>query len=292
MKVVIKFLSNVLLRFYSEVIAGIWAVILLIPLDNALYKFFTGTPSYPMSKYYVAFFICYTLFFLVSGALIPIIKKHRIVGMINNLEKTKQISSLQKKKILFTIKDITNYQSLFTREGFLHFLMENIFSIGVMFSWFGIEGIISNVMHGETLIVPILFIILFFATLILESFLDDFIAESKRSMRKMSSINNKFYDYNKQLIMQLVEDIGGGGSSSENLGRLLLEDTIEDIAEIMNMPRRSLRGKNQAKHNSLKESRNKVSGKKHMHFVKNKSTIGNNTRNKQKRTKKTIYSNY
>ena len=98
MKVVIKFLSNVLLRFYSEVIAGIWAVILLIPLDNALYKFFTGTPSYPMSKYYVAFFICYTLFFLVSGALIPIIKKHRIVGMINNLEKTKQISSLQRKK--------------------------------------------------------------------------------------------------------------------------------------------------------------------------------------------------
>ncbi|MBQ7552364.1 MAG: hypothetical protein IJT15_02865 [Rickettsiales bacterium] len=292
MKVIIKFLSNVLLRFYSEVIAGIWAVILLIPLDNALYKFFTGTSSYPMSKYYVAFFICYTLFFLVSGALIPIIKKHRIVGMINNLEKTKQISSLQKKKILFTIKDITNYQSLFTKEGFLHFLMENIFSIGVMFSWFGIEGIISNVMHGETLIVPILFIILFFATLILESFLDDFIAENKRSMKKMSSINNKFYDYNKQLIMQLVEDIGGGGSSSENLGRLLLEDTIEDIAEIMNMPRRSLKGKNQAKHNSLKESRKKVSGRKHMHFVKNKSTIGNNTRNKQKRTKKTIYSNY
>ena len=41
--------------------------------------------------------------------------------------------------------------------------------------------------------------------------------------------------------MQLVEDIGGGGSSSENLGRLLLEDTIEDIAEIMNMPRRSVK---------------------------------------------------
>ena len=279
MKVVIKFLSNVLLRFYSEVIAGIWAVILLIPLDNALYKFFTGMPSYPMNKYYVAFFICYTLFFLVSGALIPIIKKQRIVGMINNLEKTKQISSLQKKKILFTIKDITSYQSLFTRDGFLHFLMENIFSIGVMFSWFGIEGIISNVMHKETLIVPILFIILFFATLILESFLDDFIAENKRSVRKNSSINNRFYTYNKQLIMQLVEDIGGGGSSSENLGRLLLEDTIEDIAEIMNMPRRSGKNRNHKKRISLTK-KNNIKRKKNIDFIKQTSIVRRNTKRK------------
>ena len=91
MKVIIKFFSNVLLRFYSEVIAGIWAVVLLIPLDNALYKFFTATPSYPMNKSYMVFFICYTIFFLASGALIPIIKKHRMVSMIDNLEKTKQI---------------------------------------------------------------------------------------------------------------------------------------------------------------------------------------------------------
>lgn len=291
MKVVIKFLSQVLLRFYSEVIAGIWAVILLIPFDNALYKFFTGTPSYPMSKYYVAFFICYTLFFIVSGALIPVIKKHRIVGMINNLEKTKQISSLQKRKILFTIKDITSYQSLFTKEGFLHFLMENIFSIGVMFSWFGIEGIISNVMHGETLIVPILFIILFFATLILESFLDDFIAEQKKVGRKNSTIN-RFGDYNKQLIMQLVEDIGGGGSSSENLGRLLLEDTIEDIAEIMNMPRKSTverlnRGKRYLNNNK------KVENIKHKtHFIKKTNIKNKILKNKNNKTQKAVYSNY
>lgn len=289
MKIIIKFLSNVLLRFYSEVIAGIWAVILLIPLDNALYKFFTGSPSYPMSKYYVAFFICYTLFFLISGALIPIIKKHRMVGIINNLEKTKQISSLQKKKILFTIKDITSYQSLFTREGFLHFLMENIFSVGVMFSWFGIEGIISNVMHGETLIVPILFIILFFATLILESFLDDFIAESKRSTRKFSSMQNGFYDYNKQLIMQLVEDIGGGGSSSENLGRLLLEDTIEDIAEIMNLPRKALHTHRKTNNLFAKRKHNTQQRKRYIkenpsnHPLKQKKSVSRN---------KKIYSNY
>ena len=290
MKIIIKFLSNVLLRFYSEVIAGIWAVILLIPLDNALYKFFTGSPSYPMSKYYVAFFICYTLFFLISGALIPIIKKHRMVGIINNLEKTKQISSLQKKKILFTIKDITSYQSLFTREGFLHFLMENIFSVGVMFSWFGIEGIISNVMHGETLIVPVLFIILFFATLILESFLDDFIAESKRSTRKFSSMQNGFYDYNKQLIMQLVEDIGGGGSSSENLGRLLLEDTIEDIAEIMNLPRKALHTHRKTnnllakrKHNVQQQRKHYIKKSPSRHPLKQKKSVSRN---------KKIYSNY
>ena len=290
MRVIIKFISNVLLRFYSEVIAGIWAVILLIPLDNALYKFFTGIPSYPMNKYYFIFFICYTLFFLASGALIPVIKKHRIIGIINNLEKTKQISLLQKRRILFTIKDVTNYKSLFTKEGCLQFLMENIFSIGVMFSWFGIEGIISNVMHKETLVVPMIFIILFFATLILESFLDDFIAENKRKMRKMSSINNRFYVYHKQLIMQLVEDIGGGGSSSENLGRLLLEDTIEDIAEIMNMPRRPMNRKKQLKYNALQERT--IGKKKHMNFVKKKSTIRNSIQYKPNGTKKTFHTNH
>ena len=213
-----------------------------------------------------------------------------MVGIINNLEKTKQISSLQKKKILFTIKDITSYQSLFTREGFLHFLMENIFSVGVMFSWFGIEGIISNVMHGETLIVPILFIILFFATLILESFLDDFIAESKRSTRKFSSMQNGFYDYNKQLIMQLVEDIGGGGSSSENLGRLLLEDTIEDIAEIMNLPRKALHTHRKTnnlfakrKHNAQQQRKHYIKKSPSRHPLKQKKSVSRN---------KKIYSNY
>ena len=134
-------------------------------------------------------------------------------------------------------------------------------------------------MHKETLIVPILFIILFFATLILESFLDDFIAENKRSVRKNSSINNRFYTYNKQLIMQLVEDIGGGGSSSENLGRLLLEDTIEDIAEIMNMPRRSGKNRNHKKRISLTK-KNNIKRKKNIDFIKQTSIVRRNTKRK------------
>ena len=192
---------------------------------------------------------------------------------------------------MLTIKDITSYQSLFTREGFLHFLMENIFSIGVMFSWFGIEGIISNVMHKETLIVPILFIILFFFFFLLESFLDDFIVENKRSMRKNSSINNRFYTYNKQLIMQLVEDIGGGGSSSENLGRLLLEDTIEDIAEIMNMPRRTVKNRTYAKQYSVKK-KDTSKRKKNVNFIKQKTIVKKNIKKKPHVSNKSVYSNY
>ena len=214
-----------------EIIAGFWALFIIIPIDSKLYVFFTGNPSYTITMTYWIFFGFYTTFFLASGALIPIIKTKRIEKTLNHLVIKKQISEEQKTKILNTLKGIASYQPLLSREGGLNFILENIFSIGVMFAWFGIEGIISNLMSGETLIVPMIFNALFLALLILQSFLDDYIAQQIRLKYKNTAFS-KLCVAGKSLAMQIVADIGGGGSS-DKMGQLLLEQTIEEIEKIM-----------------------------------------------------------
>lgn len=230
---IVYFLTDILLRFYMEIIAGVWAVIIIIPIDSALYNFFTREQSYPISFSYWVFVGCYTTFFIVSGALIPAIKKKRILKTIDDLEKQKSINYKQKSKIIKTIEEVSAYQPIQTKDGFLNFIMENLFSFAVMFAWFGIEGFISNTMHGETLTVPIIFNLLFLALLILHSFLDDYIAQQMKLKYKKQTFSN-LCKTSKKLITQLVSDIGGGGSS-DKIGQLLLEQTIEDIGKIIDI---------------------------------------------------------
>ena len=226
-------LADILLRFYDEIFAGIWMVAVIIPFDSSLYNYFTGRPSYPISSYYWIFLGIYTTFFITAGALIPIIKKYRLQQTLNELEKKRKITSMQKKKIFTIVKNLSSYQGLLKKEGFLNFLMANLFEFGVMFSWFGIEGFIDNVLCGITLIVPMIYIALFFAFLCLQGFLDDYIAQQLALKTKRKSFNNLCYA-SKTLMVQLVEDIGGGGNS-DKIGQLLLEQTIEDIGAIINI---------------------------------------------------------
>lgn len=227
-------LEDILLKFYDEIIADVWAVLLIIPVDNALYKFFTGQNSYNLGAYYWIFFGCYTTFFIVSAWLLPIIKKKRIIEIIDGFEEKKKINLSQKSKIINILDDIYCYKTITTKDGFMNFLLEAIYVSSMMFAYFGVEGLISNVLTNTTLIVPVIFIMLFLALLFFESFLDDYIAQQIRSNYKEKKLNT-LYSNNKKLIMQLIEDIGGGGSSSEKIGQILLEDTIDDITEIMNI---------------------------------------------------------
>ena len=217
-----------------EIIAGVWAVLLVIPMDAKLYKFFTGTASYTLNMYYWIFFGCYTTFFIISGALVPVIKRRRIVETLNELVKDKKITTIQKEKIFKTIQNVASYQTLTSKTGILQFVMENIFSISVMFAYFGIEGIIGNILTNETLIVPVIFVVLFLALLIIRSFLDDYLSDQMKYRQRHKKINT-LWNGNKTILMQLVEDIGGGSSNSDKIGQIVLEETIDDITKIINI---------------------------------------------------------
>ena len=227
----LTFIADILLRFYMEIIAGFWALFIIIPIDSSLYVFFTGYPSYSITTAYWIFFGFYTTFFLASGTCIPLIKISRINKTLTYMMRTKKITENQRQRILRSLKNISCYQSLLSREGGLNFVLENIFSISVMFAWFGLEGIISNLMSGETLIVPIIFIALFLALLILQSFLDDYITHQLRVKYKKNCFQH-LHSISRTLTMQIIADIGGSGNS-DKMGQLLLEQTIKEIDKII-----------------------------------------------------------
>ena len=237
MKKLLAFFTKILLRFYMEIIVGFWDVFIIIPIDSALYKFFTGVPSYNITTGYWIFFGFYTTFFIISGASIPMIKIHYINKMLSNLTINKKITLTQKEEIMTMLKQLSTYKPLTSYAGFINFVLDNIFSLSIMFAWFGIEGVISNTMSGESLVVPVIFIFLFLSLLILHSFLDDYIAQQTRLMHRKTSFS-KLCSINRILAMQIVADIGGGGNS-DKMGQLLLEQVVYDIEKIINLPRRS-----------------------------------------------------
>ena len=237
MKKVFKFLGDALLRFYTEIIAGIWMVITFIPLDCFLYTRITGKPSYPLYgktlHYFTIFYIFYTIFFLSSAILVPLIRRKRLCNTLKRFERSKQITYVQRKKIFNAVSDMSYYKSFFSVDGFLHFLMENIFGMSVMFAYFGFEGIIDNLINGNRIVVPMIFVMLFVALLILEDLLDDYLGYRIRAERFHSQSNQRIHGAKRTLMMQILQDAGCGSSSSDDLCQIALEDIIDDIGEII-----------------------------------------------------------
>ena len=134
MKKVFKFLGDALLRFYTEIIAGIWMVITFIPLDCFLYTRITGKPSYPLYgktlHYFTIFYIFYTIFFLSSAILVPLIRRKRLCNTLKKFERSKQITYVQRKKIFNAVSDMSYYKSFFSVDVF-----------GFIISFFSIFGI-------------------------------------------------------------------------------------------------------------------------------------------------------
>ena len=111
--------------------------------------------------------------------------------------------------------------------------MENIFGMSVMFAYFGFEGIIDNLINGNRIVVPMIFVMLFVALLILEDLLDDYLGYRIRAERFHSQSNQRIHGAKRTLMMQILQDAGCGSSSSDDLCQIALEDIIDDIGEII-----------------------------------------------------------
>ena len=117
----------------------------------------------------------------------------------------------------------------------LQFIMTNLFGIGVVFAYFGIEGFIANAMNGQTLVVPAIFVLCFLIVLIVESFLDDYLSNEIKKNNNIDISNKGLYGKNKTLLMLIMRNVGGGGSLSMKFSELLIEDAIDDIYEILHI---------------------------------------------------------
>ena len=93
------FLGDLLVRFYIEIIAGVWAVVVMMPLDNYLYTKYTGQGTYVIDGNFWIFFTIFTIAFILLGCLVPKVRKRKFLNMLNVLVKTNQITISQKKKM-------------------------------------------------------------------------------------------------------------------------------------------------------------------------------------------------
>ena len=227
-----------MVKFYLEIVAGVWAVILTMPVDNVLYEYFTGKPSYPnLNHNFWIFFVAYTIFFLLSALLVPLVRKNNMKRTLRKMVRQRKITAIQRNKMVAILKNAIKYKPIWTKDGFCLFLLENFFSIGVMFAYFGIEGLIANFINGETKIVSCIFLCLFLLFMELESILDEYITKTikHQNYKNIKTKNNKNkYTAGKTLMMQIIEDIGGG-STSDDFGEMIINETFEDIEEIMDV---------------------------------------------------------
>lgn len=227
-------IGNVLIRFYNEILAGTFGLLILIPLDYLIRKNVDGYSEYTMSPKYFVYAIFYIIFFIASSALVPYVKRLRIKQEIEKMNHNRVLTRLQLIKISKVIQDVITCKSIFTIEGFLQFAMLNLFSFGTMMLYFSIEALIIGFMDvGYTKLsmykVPGLYGMMFMLVLYLESIIDNYLAKKIRRERNAYG----FYDKNKELLMTILMNVGGGGTLSQKLGQMLLEDTIEDISEIL-----------------------------------------------------------
>lgn len=236
------FLGDLLVRYYMEIIAGIWAVLIMMPIDSFLYKKVTGDETYLINKWFVVFFIVYTALYVFIGQLIPKLRRIKLLDKIDLFVKNGTITTAQKKRLLETIDySLSRQKVVNSKYGFLQWIMKNLFSIGVTFSYFAAEGFIVNTMFPRPLTVPIIFTFLFISLLILEHFMDARMAnkmikerEKKRQKNQNHVDISKEFGINKAFMIFLFDSVRGS-NLSDKVSEAVYEDIISDIISITKM---------------------------------------------------------
>ncbi len=234
MKNIFELIIDIFVRLNKDIVAGIWQTALIMPLDCTLFVVLTGKPSYENLDYrFWIFFTIYTVFFLFSYAASPLIRKHQFLNMLTGMVKEGKITVDQKTKIWNIVKDTARYATLWSRDGFCLFFMENLYCFSIIFAFFGGEGLINASLNDFPKIVPILHLCFAVLCLVFEAKFDKYFAKKMRKKFKMDNIK-MFYGANRQITAKLIADITGD-SSSKNLMNLHLESMLEDITDILDV---------------------------------------------------------
>jgi hypothetical protein len=207
---------------------------MIIPFDYFLNQSFGNESEYKLTTNYFIFCFAYTLFVVLSAMMIPYIKEKKIRHEISDLADRNAITFSQTKKIQNVLDQVLICKSLFTLEGIIQFIMSNLFSLGIVVCFFGIEGLVLSVMHNASYTIPMIYIFIFILILFAEFLLDEYLVSKIRKKNKTLDPNQSHrYNKNKKLLTLIMRNAGNINSLSENLSILVTEDAIEDMCEIL-----------------------------------------------------------
>ena len=124
----LNFVGDLLVRYYMEIIAGIWAVMIMMPIDAALYKKVTGDETYLIDGNFAVMFVIYTIAFIALGQLLPILRKKKLVYKMKHFVRQGLVTAAQSKQILETVNYSLSRQGLTSKYGLSQWIMKNLFS--------------------------------------------------------------------------------------------------------------------------------------------------------------------
>ncbi len=232
--------GNIILRFYEQIITGVWAILLLIPVDRYITWYFrqreAGLFEFDFRKYLI-FFTAYSFFFIISAISVPFFKRLLMNIELYKMVKQKYITLRQMIQIKLILEEGLVYRSFFSKEGFYQFMMSNIFNLGVIFAYFGIEDAISNFLTPVKVSYwpSMFYLTMFYLMLSLESVLDTYVA------KKMRAEPLKYHENNmSKNVLHVMVKFFSGSTLSEQISERIINDSIEDIYEILDVSRSSV----------------------------------------------------
>lgn len=236
------YFENFLLRFYEQLISGVWAVLIILPLGELLDNAFNGTHKkcgYCTWKY-LLFCAISTSILIISSILLPKIKKIKLRRELYHSLKTDKIKTWQKEKIRNVLNDSLLYKSFFSLEGFWQFIMVNFFNVGVISAYFCVEKFIDFITYHEGSLWPALvFGIIFIVFVIIGWITDNWITvkfikyshhHASCPLPLVQSSDHKCDT--KPLLVNILKLIAKD-SLENKLNQAIIEDAIDDISEIL-----------------------------------------------------------
>lgn len=235
-----RIFDGVLVRFYEQIISGMWALSVLVPFEKYLERVFLHKHHTEFDNLiYFWFFALSSVIFTVSSIWIPRINQRHLRVEIQQLLRKHTINISQKNEILWILKDTLACRDFFSKEGFWQFAMSNIFNFAIISFYFSIESFISVISKtGSHILISFIFLVIFSVLMVTEWIFDIFL--TKKFMTPQNHILNNLEDQKKQLIIRIMR-IVGRDSYRSLISQIILEDTIDDIMAILTVTEKNER---------------------------------------------------
>lgn len=224
-----------MLRFYEQIISGMWSLSVLILIERFLQCKLLHDCNINYFGLWM-FLLTSSLLLFCSAIAVPKIRQKKVRLEIKSLlREHKIINRSQEREILEIVRDALACKDLFSKEGFWQFVMSNLFNFGIVSFYFGVESLI-NIMFANTShwIISTMFISTFISCITLESLLDTIF--TRKFLYPTDNNNND--DQPKKLITSIMS-IMSRDSLSTSINNIIFEDVIDDILAIMSVHSRA-----------------------------------------------------
>ncbi len=227
-----------LLRYYEQIITGIWAYMVLEFVESSIYIFLGNKEEarYLTPLYFVLLSIVTIIFFL-SSIIIPEIRKLKLRRKLYNIGKEYNLSYQQKDRLRSIAANNMLCSGFFTKYGFVQFIMITLSNSIFVTAYFTCEYIIDVInTNGRPIILIMCFAAIFITLLMFAWILDSYLAKMIRNKNRYLSIvpgikKNK-HIYGKDLMVQLIQLIAK--DTFENRTRqALIENFLEDVCQMV-----------------------------------------------------------